>query len=216
MALISDEDQKYLKKEFEKHLADKVTLVMFTQHTQECRFCQETREIVETLAELSDKIEAKVYHFLDDKEKADEYGVDKIPAISIIGKKDYGVKFYGIPSGYEFTTLVQDIIEVSKGETGLSEESKKEIAKIDKPLHIQVFVTPTCPYCPSAVHLAHQAAIENDNIKADMIEAVEFPQLSQKYNVSGVPKTVINDKYEFVGAFPEEAFVQELKAALQK
>jgi len=216
MALISDEDQEYLKKEFEGQLAGDVRLVMFTQHDHECRFCQETREIVETLATLSDKIEAEIYHFLDDKEKAEEYGIDKIPAISIIGKKDYGVKFYGIPSGYEFTTLIHDIIEVSKGETSLSKESKEEIAKIDKPMHIQVFVTPTCPYCPSAVHLAHQAAIENDNIKADMVEAVEFPQLSQKYNVSGVPKTVINDKYEFVGALPEEAFVQELKAAIQK
>lgn len=214
MALISDEDKEYLKKEFEDKLAGNVKLVMFTQHDHECRFCQETREIVETLATLSGKIEAEVYHFMDDKEKADEYGIDKIPAISVIGEKDHGVKFYGIPSGYEFTTLIQDIIEISKGGTGLSEESKKEIAKIDKPLHIQVFVTPTCPYCPSAVHLAHQAAIENENIKADMIEAIEFPQLSQKYNVSGVPKTVINGKYEFVGALPEEAFIQELKAAL--
>ena len=214
MALISDEDKEYLKKEFEDKLAGNVKLVMFTQHDHECRYCKETREIVETLAALSDRIDAEVYHFMDDKEKADEYGVDKIPAIAIIGKKDYGVKFYGIPSGYEFTTLIQDILEVSKGETALSEESKKEIAKIDKPLHLQVFVTPTCPYCPSAVHLAHQAAIENDNIKADMIEAIEFPQLSQKYDVSGVPKTVINGKNEFVGAMPEEAFIKELKAAL--
>lgn len=212
MALISDEDKEYLKKEFEENLTGNVKLVMFTQHDHECRFCRETREIVETLAALNDKINVEVYHFMDDKEKVEEYNVNKIPAISIIGKKDYGIKFYGIPSGYEFTTLIQDIIEVSKGETGLSEESKKEIAKIDKPLHIQVFVTPTCPYCPSAVHLAHQAAIENENITADMVEAIEFPQLSQKYNVSGVPKTVINDKHEFVGAFPEEAFVQELKA----
>ncbi|HHH77883.1 MAG TPA: glutaredoxin [Thermoplasmatales archaeon] len=214
MALISDEDKEYLKKEFEDKLAGNVKLVMFTQHDHECRYCKETREIVETLAALSDRIDAEVYHFMDDKEKADEYGVDKIPAIAIIGKKAYGVKFYGIPSGYEFTTLIQDILEVSKGETALSEESKKEIAKIDKPLHLQVFVTPTCPYCPSAVHLAHQAAIENDNIKADMIEAIEFPQLSQKYDVSGVPKTVINGKNEFVGAMPEEAFIKELKAAL--
>ncbi|MCD6298985.1 MAG: thioredoxin family protein [Thermoplasmata archaeon] len=214
MALISDEDKEYLKKEFEDKLAGNVKLVMFTQHDHECRYCKETREIVETLAALSDRIDAEVYHFMDDKEKADEYGVDKIPAIAIIGEKDYGVKFYGIPSGYEFTTLIQDILEVSKGETALSEESKKEIAKIDKPLHLQVFVTPTCPYCPSAVHLAHQAAIENDNIKADMIEAIEFPQLSQKYDVSGVPKTVINGKNEFVGAMPEEAFIKELKAAL--
>ncbi len=214
MALISDEDKEYLKKEFEDKLAGNVKLVMFTQHDHECRYCKETREIVETLATLSDRIDAEVYHFMDDKEKADEYGVDKIPAIAIIGEKDYGVKFYGIPSGYEFTTLIQDILEVSKGETALSEESKKEIAKIDKPLHLQVFVTPTCPYCPSAVHLAHQAAIENDNIKADMVEAIEFPQLSQKYDVSGVPKTVINGKNEFVGAMPEEAFIKELKAAL--
>jgi len=211
--LISDEDKEYLKKEFEEKLAGNIKLVIFTQE-HECRFCRETREIVETLASLSNKIEAEVYHFIHDKEKADEYGVDKIPAISIVGKKDYGVKFYGIPSGYEFTTLIQDILEVSKGETSLSEESKKEIANMDKSLHIQVFVTPTCPYCPPAVHLAHQAAIENENIRADMVEAMEFPFLSQKHNVSGVPKTVINDKYEFVGALPEGAFIHELKAVM--
>jgi len=215
MALISDEDKDYLRKEFKEKLTGNVKLVMFTQE-HECRFCMETREIVETLASLSDKIEAKVYHFVHDKEKADEYRVDKIPAILIIGEKDYGIRFYGIPSGYEFTTLIQDIIEVSKGETTLGEESKKKIVDIDETMHIQVFVTPTCPYCPSAVHLAHQAAIENDNIRADMVEIAEFPHLAHKYNVMSVPKTVINESFEFVGALPEEAFIEKIFLAKQQ
>lgn len=215
MALISDEDKDYLRKEFEEKLSGEVKLVMFTQE-HECRFCMETREIVETLAGLSNKIEAKVYHFVYDKEKADEYGVDKIPAILVIGEKDYGIRFYGIPSGYEFTTLIQDIIEVSKGETSLGEELKKKIADIDETMHIQVFVTPTCPYCPSAVHLAHQAAIENDNIRADMVEIAEFPHLAHKYNVMSVPKTVINESFEFVGALPEEAFIEKISLAKQQ
>lgn len=215
MPLISDEDKEYIKKEFAEKLVQKVKLLMFTQE-HECRFCLETREIVETLASLSDKIEAEVYHFVDDKEKADEYRVDKIPAILIVGEKDYGIRFYGIPSGYEFMTLIQDILEVSKGETGLSEEAKREIAKIDEPLHIQVFVTPTCPYCPSMVHLAHQAAIENDSIRADMVEIAEFPHLAHKYNVMSVPKTVINENIEFVGSLTEEAFIQKIFLAVQQ
>lgn len=78
---------------------------------------------------------------------------------------------------------------------------------VTKPLHIQVFVTPTCPYCSIAVRTAHQLAIENLNITADMVESIEFPHLANRYSVMAVPKTVINDKIEFVGAPSEEEFV---------
>ena len=97
----------------------------------------------------------------------------------------------------------------------MKEEIKEEIRKIDESLHIQVFVTPTCPYCPTMVHLAHQMAVENKKIKADMIEAIEFPHLAQKYEVMGVPKTIINEKREIVGAVPEEIFLQEIKEAVK-
>lgn len=147
---------------------------------------------------------------MHDKEKANEYGIDKIPAIVLVGKKDYGVRFYGTPSGYEFMTLVQDMIAISKGETTLNEGTKKEIRSINTPLHIQVFVTPTCPYCPNMVHLAHQAAIENDNIKADMVEIAEFPHLAHKYGVMGVPKTVINENIELAGSVTEETFIEKM------
>jgi len=215
MALIKDEDKEYLKKKFDEEMEGEVKIIYFTQDF-ECQFCKETREILEELAQLNDKIKLEVHEFDKEKELAEKYDVDKIPATLIFGEKEYGIRFFGIPSGYEFSTLVEDIIHASRGETELNEEIKEEIRKIDKLVHIQVFVTPTCPYCPISVNLAHQMAIENENIRADMVEAIEFPHLSQKYDVMGVPKTVINDKREVVGAVPQEMLLEEIKKALEE
>ncbi len=142
MPLIPAREREHIKKFFEENLVNPVRLVMFTQEI-ECEYCAETRQLVEEIAELSPKITAEIYNFVTDKPKAEEYKVDKIPAIAIIGQKDYGIRFYGIPSGYEFTTLLEDIVDVSRGESGLSEASKKALASLTKPVHIQVFVTPT-------------------------------------------------------------------------
>ncbi len=215
MAIINDEDREYIRGRFEEEMEKEVQIIYFTQDF-ECQFCKETGEILEELKSLTDKIKLEVHEFQKEKELAEKYGVDKIPAILLFGEKEYGIRFFGIPSGYEFSTLIEDIIHVSTGRTQLREETKKEVKKIDKPLHIQVFITPTCPYCPTMVHLAHQMAIENENIKADMVEAIEFPHLAQKYRVMGVPKTVINDKKEIVGALPEEEFLEEIKNALKE
>ncbi len=142
MPLIPAREREHIKQFFEQNLVNPVRLVMFTQEI-ECEYCAETRQLVEEIAELSPKITAEIYNFVTDKPKAEEYKVDKIPAIAVIGQKDYGIRFYGIPSGYEFTTLLEDIVDVSRGESGLSEASKKAIATLTKPVHIQVFVTPT-------------------------------------------------------------------------
>ena len=215
MALIKDEDKEYLKKKFDEEMKGEVKILYFTQDF-ECQFCKETREILEELAALNDKIKLEIHEFDKEKELAEKYGVDKIPATLIFGEKEYGIRFFGIPSGYEFSTLVEDIIHASRGETELNPEVREEVKKIDSPVHIQVFVTPTCPYCPISVNLAHQMAIENENIRADMVEAIEFPHLSQKYEVMGVPKTVINDKRELVGAAPQEMLLEEIKKALEE
>ncbi len=142
MPLIPAREREHIKKFFEENLVNPVRLVMFTQEL-ECEYCAETRQLVEEIAELSPKITAEIYNFITDKPKAEEYKVDKIPAIALIGQKDYGIRFYGIPSGYEFSTLLEDIVDVSRGESGLSEASKKALATLTKPIHIQVFVTPT-------------------------------------------------------------------------
>jgi glutaredoxin-like protein len=207
MSLLPDDKKELLKKDFEEKLVDPVKIVMFTQEI-ECRFCSETRTLAQEMATLSDKISAEVYDFVADSEKAKEYGIDKIPALAVIGKKDYGVRIYGIPYGYELQTLIDAIIHVSSGKAELSEKTKDILKDIKSPVHIQVFVSLTCPHCPVAASIAHKLAVESDMIRADVIDSTEFPALAQKYAVMGVPKVIINEKVEFVGAFNEDLFAE--------
>lgn len=194
-------------------LENPVKLVMFTQ-AFECQFCEETRQLCEEVADLSDQISTHIYDLVTDKDKADEYGVDKIPAIAVVGAKDYGVRFYGIPSGYEFVSLLDSIKMVSAGEVELMPETTAFLKDLKEPLHIQVYVTPTCPYCPRAVVLAHHLAIASDRVTADMVEATEFPHLAQRYRVMGVPRSVINETVHQEGAAPEPMFLEKLKEAV--
>jgi len=142
-------------------------------------------------------------------------GVDKIPAIALIGQEDYGVRFYGIPSGYEFASLLHAIRAVAAGKPELSEETLNALAEVTQSVHIQVFVTPTCPYCPTSVVLAHQMAIASPLVRADMVEAMEFPQLAIKHQVTGVPRTVINETAYVEGAAPESLVLERLQEALK-
>lgn len=207
MSLLPDDKKEDIRNEFKEKLEGPVKIVMFTQEL-ECRFCSDTRQLVQDMATLNDKITVEVYDFVANADKAKEYGIDKIPALAIIGKKDYGVRIYGIPYGYEIQTLIDAMISVSRGKTDLSDKTKEILADIKAPVHIQVFVTLTCPHCPVAATIAHKLAVESDMIRADVIDATEFPQLAQKYSVIGVPKVVINEKVEFVGAFNEDLFAE--------
>ncbi len=205
-----------VRKELEeifKGLKKEVTLKFFTQEF-ECRFCSMTRVLVKEISELSDKIKLEVFEFIEDKPEADKYGVDKIPAIVVMDNEDYGIKFYGIPSGYEFGSIIEAIKLVSTGESPLQAETKKFLDNLEKDIHLQVFVTPNCPYCPQSVILAHQMAYYSKKIKADMIEATEFPHLTHKYNVMGVPRTVINETEYQEGAAPESMIIQKIKSVL--
>jgi glutaredoxin-like protein len=129
---------------------------------------------------------------------------------------DYGIRFMGIPSGHEFTSLIRDILMVSGRDSGLSAETRDFLATLDRPIHLQVFVTPTCPYCPQSVVLAHQMAMESDMVEAEMVEAMEFVDLSDQYGVSGVPHIVINDGAgEIIGAVPEAELVQKIRQVVE-
>lgn len=212
--MIKEKDREALKKELSQKMVDNVRLIVFTQDVP-CVFCSETVQVAQELGELSPKIKVEVYDFVRDQMKATELRIDKIPATAVVGKKDYGIRFYGMPSGYEFNSLVGAVIDVSKGESGLSKKTKEAVRDLDQPVHLQVFVTPTCPYCPSVVRLAHKLAIESDMVWAEMVEANEFVPLAQKHHVAGVPKTVINDNFEVAGAVPEELLVGHVLHAVR-
>jgi glutaredoxin-like protein len=209
-----------LKKQVRAALAGMTTpvvLAVFTTDTDEhaCEICGDTRQLVEELAWLSDgKITAQVYDVDKDSERATAYGVDKAPAVAVLrggdAPMDYGIRFYGIPSGYEFSTLIEDIRMVSAGQAELSAATRDALSRLPAPLHIQVFVTPTCPYCPRAVLLAHKLALSSPQVTADMVDASEFPELSDRYHVRAVPRTVVNEIVHVEGAVPEDAFLEEL------
>lgn len=212
MALLDEKIRQEVKTALGE-LPNPVRLLMFTQEF-ECQFCRETRQLVEEVAAIHDQVSAEFYNFVVDQGRAEEYGIDKIPAIAVVGEKDYGVRLYGIPSGYEFSSLIESIRLVSSGEPQLTPAGLEFAQGLQDPVHIQVYVTPTCPYCPRSVVLGFNLAVASDLIKADMVEATEFPHLAQKYRVMGVPRSVINEEFHIEGAAPEPMVLDKIREAL--
>jgi glutaredoxin-like protein len=141
LGMVKEKDRAKMTAVFNK-MENNVKIVMFTQET-ECPHCEMTRKMLEEISGLSDKLLLDVHDFVADADLAKKYGVDKIPAIALVGDKDYGIRFYGFPAGYEFTALIEDIVDVGKRNSGLSSEAMTELAKVDQPVHIQVMISPT-------------------------------------------------------------------------
>jgi len=141
MPLIKEHDKEQITKLFEPIL-HQVKLVMFTQE-QECQFCEMTRQLVEEVAALSPKVDAEIHDFVAEADYAKKLGIDKIPAIAVMGEEDYRIRFYGIPAGYEFPALLEAIVDVGMGTPALTDLMLAEVLKIDEPVHLQVMVTPT-------------------------------------------------------------------------
>ncbi|MFX0172527.1 MAG: thioredoxin family protein [Candidatus Hodarchaeota archaeon] len=196
-------------------LTSEVTLHMFT-NKEHCLLCNETLSLAEQVSNQSEKVKLDHCECEINSEKAQKWKIERHPAIVVEGLGKGLIRFFGIPSGYEFGSLIESIIMSGKeGPLDLDPDVVKEIEQIDKPLHLQVFVTPTCPYCPRAVLTAFKFAMLNENITADMIEATEFQELSMKHRVQGVPKTVINEKWDVVGAVPEQMLLNKINEALK-
>lgn len=150
MSLISAKDQQALRELFAERLQQEVTMTYFTQHDsvlsvpgQECAYCRETRELLEDLQALSDKLHLVVKDFVHDEAEAQQLGVTRIPAVVLSGQNKGTVRFYGVPAGYEFSTLVEDLLTVSSGAPDLMDSTNEALDALTQDIHIQVFVTPT-------------------------------------------------------------------------
>jgi glutaredoxin-like protein len=145
MPLLNDNIQKQVRQALAEMKAP-VKLVVFTQGEDgalECEMCSDNRQLIQEVAALSDKLSVEVYDFVKDTGVASQYGVDKIPATVLVGERDYGIRFFGVPAGYEFSSLIESINMVSQRKADLSQKTLEELARLDHPVHIQVFVTPT-------------------------------------------------------------------------
>ena len=211
MALLSDQDRHTVSTHLAS-LSHPVTLLFFTQTFGAPETALITKQILLELASLSDRITIEEVNFVLEKERAAQYGIEDLPAIVLLkGGVDTRMRFLGAPAGYEFMSLIEAVILAGSDDSGLTAESKQLVAAhVSAPIDIKVFVTPTCPHCPRAVTLAHKLAVESPHIRASCVEATEFMELSRKYRVTGVPKTVINETVEILGAVPEDAFVRSV------
>ena len=213
--MLREEDKKEIQNQL-KQMKDPVRLSLFTQKVAgTCTYCTETENLLNEVSELSDLLSLDVYNFVTDQEQVKTFQIDKIPAIAIHTDQDMGIRFYGIPAGYEFASFLQSVILLSQGRNELTPDSLARLEAVSSPIHIQVFVTPTCPYCTRAALSAYQFAMKSKLIRADVVEITEFPHLAQKYGVMGVPKIVINESHSFDGALPEPMFLDHLEAALK-
>ena len=147
MSLLSPADQDKLRESFDE-MTRPVRLLFFTQALG-CETCAETRQILDELPLLSDKVSIEEVNFVLEKDRAAQYGIDRVPAIAVIGEDEAGqrrdsrIRFLGAPSGYEFISLVTAVLLVGGRGSGLTDENRERIAAIDKPVTMQVFTTPT-------------------------------------------------------------------------
>lgn len=222
MGLLKKNEQTIVKNRLAEGMKDPIKIVLFVSDKQEdCHYCNLTKEVIEEVANLSEgKIVTETFLMSENKELAEKYGVEYVPGFAILDKNgdNRNVVFHGAPFGHEFATLLEIILVVSNGyETPVPDSVVKKIKEIKEPVKLQAFVTPTCPHCPQAVLTSHFFAMINPNIKSEMVEASEFPELSAKYGVSAVPQVVINDGAGiFVGAYPPENFYEEIMKTLGK
>jgi glutaredoxin-like protein len=206
---------KEVREQVRERLAGLETAVRILYFTQApaCRACADQRALLEDLAGLSGKISLEVRELIADAQLAGRFRIDKVPATVLLsGERDFGIRFYGLTGGYEFGSLIEAIEMIGSGRSGLEPEVERLAGRISVPTHLEIMVTLTCPYCPGMVHLAHQLAFVNPQVRADMIDAAEFPTLIERYQVQGVPRTVINERPAFEGAMlPGPAVMAILK-----
>jgi glutaredoxin-like protein len=216
-SLIADKDKTQLKRAFRKDLTKDVTVRLFTQRPspvtvpgRECRYCAQTQQLMEELAALSPKVHLETVDFYQQLQAARDSGVVRIPAILLGANGSSRVKFYGIPMGYALATIVEGIKTISRGVSPLSTDTRKKLRLVLRPVHIQVFVTPSDANCPGQARLAHAFALDCPQITSDVIEVQEFPALAQTYGFRSVPLTVINEHIRFTGAGTEAQLLEKV------
>jgi glutaredoxin-like protein len=214
MALLSEQDRQTVR----GHLAvieEPVRLLFFTQTFGAPDTVMIAKQVLDEIVSLNDHVSLEEVNFVLEQDRARQYGVEQIPTIVLLkGDQDTRIRFLGAPAGYEFMSLIEAVILAGTNDSGLTPDSRALVAAhVTTPLDIQVFVTPTCPHCPRAVTLAHRLAIESPLITASCVEATEFMDLARKFRVTGVPKTVVNESIEILGALPEAQFVRTVVGA---
>jgi len=210
-------DQEYIRERFERELEGRVRIDYFTQKPspiivpgrEECAYCEDTRVMLEELAALADKISLTVHELAEAPEEAKKLRVNRVPGVVLRGPANRPLRFFGIPAGNEFPNFVETIIEASKTKVQIGQEASKHLKKIKDNVSVEVYVTPTCPYCPGVVRAAYRLALASPRIEASAFEVSEFPRLAQQLGIRAVPMTVLGGRTVIAGAIDEAGLAEQ-------
>jgi glutaredoxin-like protein len=176
---------------------------------------EQAEQIVGQLARLSDLLTLHVHDYETSVALRQQLKIDKAPALRLSSTRDYGLRHYGVPYGYNFAAFLNSLIDVSQGRTELTETTRRTLHELPAEVFIRVFVGPSCPFCPIATHFAGQFALESDLVFCESINTAQFPELVDRYGIRALPTVLVNDSHRFVGLTTEDQFLQYIVQSVE-
>ncbi len=208
---IPAESLEEIRKTLTTYMLNPVDVYLYTQ-TLNCPTCPDAESLAKQLEPLHPALFLHIINPLLDKNIPADVDLQYLPLWRFESQKtDPGIRFYGLPAGYEFAVFIETILTLSQNQPALEQPYVERIQRLQHTFHIKVFVTPTCPYCPQMAMLATQSAFIHPKIRSSIFEIEEFPQLAQQYNIRSVPLTIINDSLFIPGALPPDEFIRQLE-----
>lgn len=204
--MLDDKDIRYVKELFGSKLKDDVNLVLFID--SKSAYSEKAVQLLQEIEKIDERIKIEAVDSADEKEMRVEREIDRTPALLIAPEKGYQMYYFGVPSGYQFAALLDDIVDVSNGMSRLNNFTRERLRVIRIPVDIKVFVDPMEEICAGAVRIAHQFSMENKKIRSSMIDLSQFPEASAHSDMSLLPKVVINNTVSFNGPMPEAEFLE--------
>ncbi|MDK2849973.1 MAG: hypothetical protein PWP03_112 [Candidatus Woesearchaeota archaeon] len=213
MAILNEEIKSQVK-ELLSGLDDQVTITLVKKASP---YLADIEGLVDEIAPLSEKVVLEKVEFNDEAKQ--KFGIEDGPALVISSENVKGrITYFGLPSGYEFGAFIEAIRLAGSKNVDMDSKLKQFVEDVeakDKDVLLEVFVTPSCPHCPTSAYVAYKLARVCSKVTAHVYEATEFPELSNHYRVSGVPHTVINKgEGEYIGGYPEPHAIDQIRNAL--
>ena len=178
MPVLQERTRNAIRQQFETELKSDVSIRMYTRLNsllyipgRECMNCESTRQLLEEVCSLSDRVDLEVIDYYGDTESALALGIDRIPAVLIGPEGKDNVRYFGMPSGFEMQMLLDTITAAATNRRRLQLETRRQLKRLKEDVHVKVFVTPGCHYCPAVAGLAHLMALESERVTADVIES---------------------------------------------
>jgi glutaredoxin-like protein len=192
-----------------QHIQNDVKLVYFTRETN-CAYCKVAGTLYKSLASLTHKIQLESVNFAFDSNKDKKFDIFAVPALAVLAPRIHGISYYGLPWGQELNDFLDDLIYISRSENSLPEEVNEKLTILHRNVKLKIFISPECPYSLPAAKLGVKLSVASAHISVDIINAPEFLELAQRYNVRGIPMTVVSERESFYDALKPVEYVENI------